>query len=121
MTQKSKLGQLGEDLACKYLKRKKYKIIERNYRKPWGELDIVAVSPLKTLVIVEVKTVTGPQPEISGENQMTQAKLRKLRRTAELYTNGPGKKFLTDKGWQINLLAIKIDGGQAIVKHYENI
>ena len=47
MTQKTELGKLGEDLACRYLVDKGYRIIERNYRKPWGELDVIAKSPDK--------------------------------------------------------------------------
>lgn len=51
------LGFLGEDIACQYLIENKYKIIERNYRKPWGEIDVIAKSPDKILVFVEVKTI----------------------------------------------------------------
>lgn len=121
MTKKSDLGKLGEDLVCQYLKKKGYKIVERNYLKPWGELDVVAVSPEKTLVIFEVKTVAGNPPFISSEDQMTKAKLKKLRRTAELYANGPGADRVGKKGWRIDLVAITIESGKAVVKHYENI
>lgn len=120
-TKKEKLGKLGEDLACQYLRKKGYKIIERNYWQTWGELDIIARSPEKILVIVEVKTVQGPMPEISAEEQVTKAKLTKLRRTTSLYANGPGTKFLTGRGWRIDLLAIVIEKENATVKHYENI
>ena len=119
MTQRSELGQLGENLACRYLKKKGYKIIERNYWKSWGELDIVAVSPEKILVLIEVKTVKGPQPMITAENQITQAKLRKFRRAAELYANR--SKLLSNKGWRIDLVAVTMDGGEFDLKHYENI
>ena len=119
MTQKSELGKLGEDLACRYLKKKGYKIIERNYWQPWGELDIVAVSPEKILVLIEVKTVKGPQPMIRGEDQVTRAKLIKFRRVAELYANG--SKLLNDKGWRIDLVAVTVDGDEFDLKHYENI
>jgi len=37
-----KTGNLGEDLACRYLKIKGFEIIERNYWKKYGEIDIVA-------------------------------------------------------------------------------
>ncbi|MEX2033241.1 MAG: YraN family protein [Candidatus Colwellbacteria bacterium] len=118
-TEKFKLGQLGEEFACKFLKKKGYKIIERNYWKPWGELDIVAVSPEKILVLIEVKTVKGPQPMITAEDQITRAKLIKFRRAAELYANG--SKLLSNKGWRIDLVAVTIDDGEFDLKHYENI
>ena len=36
-----KVGKIGEDIACRYLKDKGYKIIERNFRRKWGEIDII--------------------------------------------------------------------------------
>lgn len=118
MTRKSDLGKLGEDLACKYLKKKGYRIVERNYWQPWGELDIVALSPEKILVIVEVKTVSLPS-FITAEDQMTRAKLIKSRRAAELYANG--SKLLNGKGWRIDLVAVTMDSSEFDLKHYENI
>lgn len=118
MTKKSELGKLGEDLACQLLKKKRYKIIERNYWQPWGELDIVAVSPEKILVFVEVKTVRVASL-IAGEDQMTPAKLRKFKRVAELYANG--SKLLSNKGWRMDLVAVTVDGDRVEVKHYENV
>lgn len=35
-------GKKGEDLACKYLKKDKYKILDKNYRTKQGEIDIIA-------------------------------------------------------------------------------
>ncbi len=45
------LGTWGEDIACRYLEGKGYKIIERNFRRKWGEIDIVCrkVVPRGTL------------------------------------------------------------------------
>ena len=48
-------GKFGEDKACKYLKKKGYKIVERNYRLKFAEIDIIAKDE-KTYVFVEVKT-----------------------------------------------------------------
>ncbi|MBI2013441.1 MAG: YraN family protein [Candidatus Colwellbacteria bacterium] len=121
MTYKSALGANGESIACEYLVGKGYKILERNYRKPWGELDIVAVSPGKTLVFVEVKTVAGIDPDYTAEEQLTQSKLTKLQRTASLYANKYFERHPDDAGWQIDLIAINIVGDEHSVKHYENI
>ena len=129
MTQKAELGKFGEDLACDYLRTKKYRIIERNYRKPWGELDIVALAPDKTLVFVEVKTVRqsfGDAEEINPEEQMTLAKMRKFKRTAALYAGDHQELFNDQKGWRLDLIAITINGltikeKDFLIKHYENI
>jgi len=50
-----KLGTKGEKRAAKFLKRKGYKIIQRNYRCKLGEIDIIARQS-DTIVFVEVKT-----------------------------------------------------------------
>jgi putative endonuclease len=123
MTHQSAIGKLGEDLACRYLKSKGYKIIDRNYRKPLGEIDAVAIAPDKTLVIFEIKTVSGPEPQITAENQMTAAKLKKLKRIAEIYVVAPHLQQLIndDKGWRIDLLSLTIDDKNCVVRHYENI
>jgi len=52
------LGARGEDLAVRYLKKKGYKVIERNYRCQWGEIDLVARQG-DTLVFVEIKARTS--------------------------------------------------------------
>ena len=49
------LGKRGEDIAVSYLKRLKYKIIERNYSCRFGEIDIIGKDK-KTLSFIEVKT-----------------------------------------------------------------
>lgn len=49
------IAVFGEEKACEYLKKIRYKIIDRNYRKKYQELDIVALD-YDTLVFVEVKT-----------------------------------------------------------------
>jgi putative endonuclease len=51
----SPVGKLGEDLAAKFLQKLGFKIIERNFRKGYGEIDIIAIDQ-GVLVFVEVKT-----------------------------------------------------------------
>ena len=53
-------GKYGEDLACEYLKKLNYIIIERNFSCYQGEIDIVAKDTRKNeLVFIEVKTRTS--------------------------------------------------------------
>jgi putative endonuclease len=49
------LGRLGEQLAAEHLERRGFRIVERNYRTRWGELDVVAYDG-RTLAFCEVKT-----------------------------------------------------------------
>ncbi len=77
------LGRSGEDVATKYLKKKKYKIIDKGFRFLRGEIDIIAYDG-ETLVFVEVKTrksIKFSQPEES----VTPAKRKQLRRVAQGY------------------------------------
>lgn len=52
------LGKLGEDLACRELRRRGYAVLARRYRTRFGEIDLVA-QDVDTLVFVEVKTRRG--------------------------------------------------------------
>lgn len=121
MTHRQKTGQMGENEASVYLEKKKYKILERNYRKPWGEIDIIARNSEKALVFVEVKAMrTSELFALKPEDNLTSTKLRKVRRTAELYANSH-PELVTKRGWQIDLVAIEIGEFGQEIRHYENI
>lgn len=77
------LGFLGEELASKYIASKGLKIIERNFTKRYGEIDIVALDG-NTLVFVEVKTRLGNKFG-TPEEAVTPQKLRSLTRSAHYY------------------------------------
>lgn len=81
-------AKLGEDKACKYLKKLDFKIIERNFRRGYGEIDIVAIEDTKkdgkVLVFVEVKTRTSNQFG-SPLEAITYWKLKSLVKTAQYY------------------------------------
>lgn len=84
------LGKLGEDLACAYLAKLGYKIIERNFRIRGGEIDIVAIDG-KTLVYVEVKTRSNHRFGLPQES-VTPRKIRFLERAAKFFRNN--RKYL---------------------------
>lgn len=52
---KKKLGAEGEKLAVRYLKKSGYKILKRNYKNPFGEIDIIAEKQ-GAVAFIEVKT-----------------------------------------------------------------
>lgn len=110
-------ARLGEDLACDLLKKKGYKIIERNFRKGYGEIDIVS-SFQNTLVFVEVKTRTT---NLYGGaiNSISYAKLQKLIRTCQFYKMTHPK--LSDS-MRIDAILIDLDGDKIKnIEHLENI
>jgi len=76
-------GDVGEELAAQYLKKNKYKIVERNYKNKIGEIDIIA-SQKKTIVFVEVKARTTDAYGLPCE-AVNSTKQRKIRLVAEEY------------------------------------
>lgn len=80
------LGKQGEDVAADYLAKQGYKIIQRNFRCRWGEIDIIARDG-SVLVFVEVRCLKTdnfglPQESISASKQ------KKVRQVASFYLKG---------------------------------
>jgi len=124
MNRKSETGTLGEDAAIRYLEDKNFSIIRRNIRDKWGEIDILCLDSSKTLVFVEVKTIRQNNPAIAGltpEDNLTAAKLKKMKRTAQMFA-GKHPELINDKsGWRIDLIAITMFAGKHSISHYENL
>jgi putative endonuclease len=82
---RAEIGALGEQLAVDYLHQRGLRVLARNWRCRYGELDIIAADDAtRALVFVEVKTRTGEQ--FGGvEQAVTPAKVRRLRRLAGLW------------------------------------
>lgn len=76
-------GNKGEDLACRYLQKQGYKILERNYRIRGGEVDIIAQDG-QYMVFVEVKTRWSHDYGLPIE-AMTAWKVKYLLKTAKFY------------------------------------
>jgi len=84
-TQKQKTGAVGESIAERFLRSKGYKILAKNYRKPWGEIDIIAEKG-NTIRFVEVKTVSRESRAVHRPEELVdRRKLSKVARTAALY------------------------------------
>lgn len=76
-------GNKGEDLACEFLQKQGYKILERNFRIRGGEIDIVARGG-EVLVFVEVKTRYSHDFGLPAES-ITSWKIKSLLKTAQFY------------------------------------
>ncbi|NMM99468.1 endonuclease [Bifidobacterium sp. DSM 109958] len=68
------LGRAGEDYAAEWLIRRGWRIIDRNWRSRYGELDLVALDANREIVFVEVKTRRStdqgsPQAAVDGRKQ----------------------------------------------------
>lgn len=94
-------GNEGENLACEYLKKLGYKILERNYRIRGGEIDIVAYDK-EYLVFIEVKTRSSHDFGLPVE-AMTAWKIKYLLKTAEFYLQ---KINWGDKPYRLDFISI---------------
>ena len=125
-TDKRRKGDIGEDVTCKYLEKRGYRIIERNYLKPWGEIDIVA-EKAGILSFVEVKTVSYEKgsdvsrEKVRPEENFHEAKLRRLHRAIQTYLLQ--HKVPESKAWQIDLACVHLnfETKKARVELMENI
>ncbi len=120
-TAKRQTGDIGEEVACKYLVNKGFSIIERNYLKPWGEIDIVA-QLAKRLYFIEVKTVTRETPGgFRPEDNVHPAKMRRLHRAVQTYLLD--RKVSGETDWQIDVACVylNLQTRKARVEVLENV
>lgn len=112
-TEKQKIGAIGEDTACKFLKKHGHKVVTRNYWQKWGEIDIISEKK-GILHFVEVKTVSRENLEgvnhetddYNPEDNVHPKKLQRLARTIQTYLL---EKNIEDKEWQLDVLAVFLD------------
>ena len=125
-TKNRKIGDLGEGIACNYLRNKGFKIIEQNYWKPWGEIDVIAEKQ-GIIYFVEVKSVTrGTFENVSHvTNQPNPAdnlhpwKLKRLARTIQSYIF----RYNLEKEWKFLavIVYLNIKDKTAKIELLENI
>ncbi len=113
-TQKQIVGSVGEDIASRFLKEKSFKIVTRNYRKKFGEIDIVAEKSGETH-FVEVKTVSCESNRIAGndndnfraEDNVHPWKLKRLSRAIQAYLSE--KNISEESRWQFDVVTVLLD------------
>jgi Holliday junction resolvase-like predicted endonuclease len=116
-SEKQKIGKLGENIAERFLVKHNFLVLDRNYTKKWGEIDIVAEKARK-LYFIEVKSVshlpveTFVKGDDSGndyrpEENMHPWKMKRLSRTIQTYLLS--KNIPEKKEWQVDLLVIFLD------------
>lgn len=134
------MGRVGEEEATSYLKKAGHKILARNYKTKFGELDIVA-SKNGAIVFVEVKTriknfyevelrenimnEVGPRSlridngAYLPEDNIDWRKKRKLRKLGELYLDK--NNYPENQEWQIDVVAVEMDedGKVLEIRHTE--
>lgn len=129
----NELGRLGEEITEVFLLKRGFEILARNYRRPWGELDIVAI--YKDIIhFVEVKSVSceietstaGGGKSFIGkdtyrpEDNLHKNKISRLKRIIQTYL---AINVSTETSWIFDIATVFIDKGKkrARVKFIENI
>ena len=113
-----KVGEMGENIAEKFLVKHSFSILDRNYTKKWGEIDIIAEKANK-IYFIEVKSVSretlntfipksyndsDERYQHRPEDNMHPWKLKRLSRTIQTYLLS--KKIPDEKEWQVDLLVV---------------
>jgi putative endonuclease len=112
-----KIGEIGENIAVKFLVKHSFSILGRNYTKKWGEIDIIAEKANK-IHFIEVKSVSHlPAKALMSEGEtldqyhpednMHPWKLKRMSRTIQTYLLS--KKIPDEKEWQVDLLVVFLD------------
>ena len=127
-TERRKFGDFGETITCKFLMKHGFSIVERNYLKPWGEIDVIAKKG-STIHFVEVKSVMRDNvanvihetDQYRPEDNLHTGKLSKLKRTIQLYLVEKG--IGEEDDWQFDVATVHIqeDYKKAKVKLLLNI
>lgn len=116
------VGQTGEDIAVKHLVKLGFEILDRNYRKKWGELDIVAKKN-NILHFIEVKTVsykTNFEENLPEENVHYQ-KRKRLERAINTYI--VEKKVSYETEFQVDIISVFFKPGtkESKIRVLENV
>ena len=143
-TEKRKIGDLGENIACRFLMKRGFEIVEQNYSKKWGEIDIITRKEGK-LHFIEVKSVSHmpyikvrndgksfEEDHYHPEDNLHPRKLKRLSRVIQTYLLGyrgnRNVSHVTGQGnseidWQFDVAVVYLDlkSMEAKVNYMENI
>lgn len=121
------IGVLGESVAERYMIRKGHRILDRNYRQKWGEIDVISQKK-KRVHFIEVKTVSEVllgNGEVRGadayrpEDNIHPRKLERLHRAIQSYLY----ERKIDYDWQIDVVTVRLDirNRRAKVVYLDNV
>ena len=109
-------GRRGEEMAARFLERRGYRILRRNCRNKYGEVDLVARDG-DEVVFVEVKTRVSSDWGDPAQ-AVNRPKQRRLRLAAERFAT---RAKIRDFPLRFDVIAIILpDEGESDIKHYKN-
>ncbi|MGC9031469.1 MAG: YraN family protein [Minisyncoccia bacterium] len=117
--QRKNLGKKGEDIAERFLLKKGYEVLERNFKTKFGEIDIIAKKD-GILIFVEVKTILENE-DFFPQDHITKKKKYQLLKMAQIYqTKNKISNFIP---YQIDIIGIiknKINPKKNKIFHFKN-
>lgn len=113
--QKQVLGKEGERIAEKYLRKKGYRLVERNYRCPVGEVDLIALDR-RVIVFVEVKTRSDDRFGVPLES-VHRRKQQKMIKTALFFLT---QHRLDHREARFDVIGISLGHRESVVEHIQN-
>ena len=122
-TEKQNVGNIGENIACRFLEKRGFRVVERNYRKKWGEIDIIAEKD-NILHFVEVKTNRVDFSESLGYRPEESVRLwKKQRMSRAIRTYFAERRIPDDKEFEIDVAAVLLDPRRkkAMIKFIKNV
>lgn len=106
-------GRRGEEMAAEYLVRKGYKILNRNYRSKWGEIDLIARTGA-VVVFVEVKTkTTGDYGE--PWEMVNRWKVEQVKRMGEAWC----REYRFEGAVRLDVVGVWLSEGR--IEHWESV
>lgn len=115
---RQEIGKWGENLACQYLEKRNYEVIERNFRCHYGEIDIIARDIRKNeFVFFEVKTRSNLKYGNPVE-AVTKQKQRHIKKAVNYFIY---KSHLESQKIRVDVIEVFIKKEKAKVHHIKQI
>src|SRR3989344_5693597 len=102
-----KTGEMGENIAVRFLMKQGYSILERNYTKKWGEIDIITEKEGK-LHFVEVKSVSSTDANLRFAEGFGKARALADRRETDAVSHGTNSEYRPEDNmhpWKLKRLS----------------
>lgn len=120
VTERTQLGLAAEEAVAQHLTQAGFRVLDRNWRRPWGELDIIA-DKQGVVHFIEVKAsrrqVAGFDPFLRADGR----KMHKVKRTALTWLSA--HRYGPDTEWQMDIASVIMDSAlpKPAIELFENI
>ena len=114
-THNQRLGQLGEDIAARWLSRKGWRIVYRRFKNGRRDIDLVAQRDA-LVAFVEVKARKGSEFGDPVE-AVDHKKQRELAKSAHVWIDRHGRP---EEAYRFDVVGVLVDGERVLVKHVEH-